>query len=307
MGSPPGAPPDQPPREGIPLPEGATFAQERTLIGSRSVTFATRGLNPPSMLYVTADDGLYVAVANVQAGQSITLAAHFLLPDGRLQPNVWTVNPPATGALTTYLFTLAEGYLFNITVQPIPNTRRGVTWIYCAVRRGSLASGNNLQTLLQDYVDSFGGPTWPGGQLRNSTDGTGLMVTFSAGSGPSTGANYIFTVPTYARVRMRSVVGQFNTGAAVANRLPAIFWYSGGYTCYIDGMVNAQVASKQIWYSWTFGLGWAQDPGNAFSVTRGLPDMILNPGDTFQLGAWGQQAGDQWLGIILVYEQWFSI
>jgi len=307
MGSTPGATPDVPALDRTPPLEGATFREEHRLIGSRYVTFATRGLNPPSMLYVTSDDTLYINVSNLQANQNLNFAAHFLLPDGRLQPMQWTVNPPSTGAATAYVFPLTEGYLFNLTCTPAASTRRGNTWVYAATRRGNLQSGINLQTLLSDYVDSLSGPTWPGGAQRNSTDGPGLMVMLAAGGGPTTGANYIFTVPSYARIRMRSITAQLNTVAAVANRYPAVFWYVGGYTSYVDGASGAVTASKQVWCSWAFGLGWAQESGPPLSLTRGLPDMLLNAGDTFQVGAWGMQAGDQYLGIVLNYEQWFSV
>jgi len=308
MGSTPGAPPDQPPREGIPLLQGTTFAQERTLIGSRYVTFATEGLNPPSMLYVTADDGLYVAVANVQAGQSITLAAQFLLPDGRLQPNVWTINPPATGALTTYLYALTEGYLFNITVQPVPSTRRGVTWIYAAIRRGSLVSGNNLQTLLQDYVDTYSGPTWPGGQLRNSTDGTGLMITQYWASVPGP-ADFVYTVPSYARIRLRGITAYWNASATAGNRTVGLNYYDGsGNTLWCWYSPLTQAASVSYFYSGGYLLGYSNTAVYNNTMIFGLPDIILNAGQQFNFGPQGGGlAGDQAQYINLEMEQWFSL
>jgi hypothetical protein len=291
----------------MPPLEGTTLSQERRLVGSRDVTFATRGLNPPSMLYVTADDGLYVAVVNIQGGQSITIAAQFLLPDGRLQPNVWTINPPATGALTTYLYNLAEGYLFNLTVQPVPNTRRGVTWIYAALRRGSLASGNNLQTLIQDYIDSLSGPTWPGGQLRSPTDGHGLPAIAYTATVPA-GQQYLYTVPSYARIVIRTINAYFQASAQVATRQAYMNMLdNSGHVVYYDTVEATQAASAGVQYTWAYLLGINQTTVVAGSVLRSLPEQYLNPGYSINLGAINNQTGDQWQSINIALEQWFSV
>jgi hypothetical protein len=306
MGGPPTVPPVPTETPETPQPGGLAFAAEHALIGNRSVTFKIKEVNPPSYLYCTPDDGLYFNVANVQAGQTLTFSAQFLLPDGRLQPMVWTVNPPATGAQTAYLFVLSEGYLFNLTCTPTPSTRRGTTWVYAALRRGSLVSGNNLQTLLQDYVDAYSGPTWPGGQLRASTEGTGLIVG-SAPAAPAAGNPFIYTTPAYARTRIRSLSALLTTSAQAASRRPYVWLYDAFGTIYQDSLENTVAASSNIYPVWAFGLGWEQTAQAATTETRGFPDLLLNPGSSVYFGAGALQTGDVINNVNLVVEQWFSL
>ena len=307
MGTPPTPPAGQPPADSQEQPHGLTFAAEHSLIGARAVTFRTQGLNPPSILYTTADDGLYINVSNLQPGQTLTFASQFLLPDGRLQPMVWTVNPPPTGAATAYLFPLTEGYLFNLTCTPAGSTRRGSTWVYAAIRRGNLLSGVNLQTLLQDYVDSLSGPTWPGGTLRSSTDGVGLMTTQFTNS-VTAGQPFNYTVPAYARVRVRSIMVFLATSAAVGNRDPYLLLSDNSTNqIFHDEIEPAMVASKSVFMCWAFMLGWAQTALSQNNMARSLPDLILNPGYTLQVNADGLLAGDQFQFITLCLESWFSV
>jgi hypothetical protein len=304
MGSPP-TPPAPPAPDQDQDVRGLAFAAERGLTGSRFIQFATRNIPPPAALYVTADDGLYINVTNIQPGQSLTFAAQFLLPDGRLQPNVWTVTPPSTGAQTAYLFQLSEGFLFNLTCVPSAVTRRGVTWIYAALRRGSLASGSILQTLIQDYVDSLSGPTWPGSQLHNSSEGRGLM-TVTVESNPSAGSAVVITTPTYMRTRVCALVVKFITSAAVSNRKPYILLQDPLGPVYQDVIENTVTASTTLTLYWAIGLGWAQTAAVNTWQTRGLPDFTLNPSSTITSWMSGNDPADTATGIVLTTEQWFS-
>lgn len=310
MGSPPnptpgaGAPGAAP---GTPAPDrGLTFDAEHGLTGNRYIQFATRNLNPPSQLYVTADDGLYVSGASVTAGATVTICAQLLLPDGRLAVNSYTVTPPSSGAITPYLFPLTEGYLFNVTAQPAPGVRRGQVWLYVALRRGSLQGGINLQTLLQDYVDAYSGPTWPGGAVRMSTEGSGLQT--SVYTDPiNPGLNYTFTVPAYARIIPRSVWCQFSTSAVVANRHPTIqFNDSAANVLFRDSSDFIQPASTTVTYSWSYALGTSQTSSIAGTISRALPQIVLEPNYQIYLWCISMDAGDQFRFVNISFEQWFS-
>jgi hypothetical protein len=302
----PPVPPVPPVVTETPDAAGVTFAAEHALIGNRSVTFRIKEVNPPAFLYCTPDDGLYLNIANLQPAQVLTFSAQFLLPDGRLQPMVWTVTPPSNGLQTASLFTLSEGYLFNLTCTPTPNTRRGTTWVYAALRRGSMASGNNLQTLLQDYVDAYSGPTWPGGPLRSSTEGTGLIVG-SAPAAPPVGSPFIYVTPAYARTRLRSLAGLYNASAQVATRRPYIWIYDASGSIYQDELESTVAASTVNYPIWAYGLGWAQAAPAGATQTRGLPDLLLNPSTSIYFGAASMQTGDAVNNLNMVVEQWFSL
>lgn len=285
---------------------GLTFAAEHGLVGSREIIFATRNLPPPSELYVTQDDGLYITITNILGGVSVNVAAQLLLPDGRLSSNLFTVQPPATGTPTTYLFGLAEGYLFNVTVQPVSGVRRGSTWISVAIRRGSMASGVTLQTLIQDYVDSFSGPTWPGGDIRISTEATGLFGT-QLFTNVAASPTWYFTVPANTRMQLRNIYTQFTTSAAVASRALSLVMYDAtSDVVYQDPVEPSISAGNTAQINWAAGLGWAQSSFYTGSMVRGMPTVPLGPGYQVSINVWQVQAADKFPQICLSYEQWFS-
>ena len=305
MGAPPTIPP--PPADGAPAtPLELALQREEALIGARDVRFATRVVQPPSALYVTADDGLYCLVSNLQAGLTLNLTATTILPDGRVQANVWQMTPPATGAQTAYLFPLVESFLLNVSVQPVSGVRFGQTWLFVAVRRGGLASGVNLQTLISNSVSSYGGPTWPGAALQQSIALPGLIL--EQYTDPvALGTNFVFTAPSFARVQVRSIYAQFITSATVINRSLLLSMADGSANGFYFEVTEAAIAaSSTVSITWALGVGWAQTAVSQGAMTRSLPNLLLNPGWTLTLGAVNRQAGDQFRYVCMEYEQWFS-
>jgi hypothetical protein len=279
---------------------------EAQMIGAREVRFRTHDVQPPAFLYVTQDDGLYALVANVQTGLVLNLTATVLLPDGRVQANAWSISPAADGAQHAYLFPLAESFLLNVSVQPASGVRYGQAWIFVCVRRGGMASGVNLQTLISSTVDSFGGPTWPGGGIRQSVDGPGLIVTqFSVGT--VLGQGFAFNVPTFARIMLRAIFAIFQAGATVATRYYQLYMYdSGGNMCYQDMAEPTITANGSLGIGWGLKSGFAQAAAVQGNMTRSLPELILMPGAQINLGAVNITPTDKFAYITWNYEQWFS-
>lgn len=305
MASPP-VPPINAPPDGADQADALAFQAESQLIGSRMVHFRTRQVQPPAALYVTADDGLYCLVSNIQPGLVLNLTATVLLPDGRVQPNSWSMAAPSTGAQTPYLFPLAESFLLNVSVQPASGVRYGQTWIFVAIRRGGLSSGINLQTLISDSLSSFGGPTWPGSQLRHSVSDPGLILTQYTASNPA-GQQFAFVVPNYARVKMRSVLFHYTAGAGVGNRNPTLAMYDASANAiYFEELETAVTASQTVILSWGLILGYAQTLTATLNAVRSLPDIVMMPGFTMILNAVNIFPADAFSGINLSWEQWFS-
>lgn len=299
---PPGAPPTPPGDRAV----SAAEELERQLIGARAIDFATRHVQPPTFLYVTADDGLYCLVSSVQPGLILNVTATMLLPDGRVQAGAWQMAPPSTGAQTAYLFPLAESFLLNVSVQPTTGVRYGQTWCFVAVRRGGMASGINLQTLISGSVSSYGGPTWPGADLQQSVAQPGLIL--EQYTDPvALGTNFVFTAPSFARVQVRSIYAQFITSATVINRSLLLSMADGSANGFYFEVTEAAIAaSSTVSITWALGVGWAQTAVSQGAMTRSLPNLLLNPGWTLTLGAVNRQAGDQFRYVCMEYEQWFS-
>jgi len=304
MGAPPTtlpAPPAAPPGEMA----GFTEALERQLVGARAVEFVTRHVQPPAALYVTADDGLYCLVSNVQAGLVLNLTATTLLPDGRVQANSWQMAPPSNGTQTPYLFPLTESFLLNVSVMPAGSVRYGQVWIFCTIRRGGLASGVNLQTVLSDYLDAYGGPTWPGSRIRHATEERGLVIQTLYGALPS-GQAVTLTMPVWARALVRSVFCQLNTSATVASRQVYLdLLDAAGNRMYRDMTEPTVAASSTGAYSWGLKLGTAQSAPALNYLVRSLPEVFLMPGGQLLVSAANLQATDGFVNVQVDYEQWF--
>lgn len=286
---------------------GLAFEAEHGLTGNRLIQFATRNLPPPAELYVVADDGLLITVTTSQPGLTVLVSAQLLLPDGRLSSNQFQVNPPGTSTATASWFQLTEGYLFNVTVQPMAGLRRGACWVTVAIRRGGVNSGVTLQTLIQDYVDAYSGPTWPGGIIRSSTDGSGLLVSVYTAAVPL-GQSWTFTVPANTRIRMRSLSAYFVASAAAATRgLTLVISDASGNQLFNDAFEASITASGSAFLCWATGVGWAQTALVRGGAQRSAPDLTLSPGMTVQLFVAGIQSGDQLQNVNFSYEQWFSV
>jgi hypothetical protein len=290
----------------MPSPPLTTAQLENQLVGTRAVTFQVSGVPPPSALYITQDDQLQVITANSLAGQSIIIVAQLLLPDGRLQANQWQVNPAATRALATTVFPLGEGYLINVSVIPtVSPTRRGQTWIQVGVRRGGVAGGQLVQTLIADYVDTFYGGTWPGGRITNSLDGRGYLRSI-LGPTPAVGANILETVPPNAHWVVQSMYFGLQTSATAGNRQMSVALDDGANIFWNDQCEPLVAANTNVTFCWGKQLGWAQTTAvNAF-VGRSLPEIRLGPG--FHISTWitAKQAGDALTGLTYLVEEFMS-
>lgn len=305
MGAPPTPPGTPPPDDGA-GGIGLTETLEQQLVGNREVHFQTKRVQPPAALYVTGDDNLYVAVSNVQAGLALTLTATMLLPDGRVQASAYNMTPPATGAQTVYLFPLAECFLLNVSLMPASAVRYGATWVFCCIRRGGIPSGINLQTLISDYVDAFGGPSWPSaGQLHTAAE-PGLMMTTYVPS-VAVGSDYVFTVPSYARVLLRSLTYVITSSASVGNRNLAVqLTDPSGNLAFQDFAEPNLPASQTAIFSYALGRGAGQTAFATGSLSRTLPEVYLLPGAQVKVHIQGVLAGDQLTAVTLYYEQWYS-
>jgi hypothetical protein len=305
MGAPLTPPGSSPPGD-VSQPAGVTEALEQSLTGNREVHFRTRSVEPPAALYVTADDGLYVVISNVAAALNVAMTATLLLPDGRVQANSWGMTPPSTGLQTPYLFPLSEGFLLNVSIMPTSSIRHGTTWAFIALRRGGLASGINLQTLISDYLDSYGGPTWPGSPQSHSLSEPGLIVQSYYGN-LATGLLPTVTVNSWNRILMRSIYAQLSCSAAVGTRQVLLDMLDPtGNIMFRDMTEITQAAGSSIGYSWGLKLGTSQTAAAANYMCRSLPEVYLIPSSSIVVNCANMQAGDQFIKVCVNYESWFS-
>lgn len=182
------------------------------------VGFSVAGVHPPSALYVGAEDRLILTIYSAESGVTVAVRARFLGPDGQVTPQVFTLAAGSARAQERRLFDLGEGFLLGCIVTVDSGTaRRGQVFAHVGLGRGTAAAAEMVHTLIADYVTSGVGLAWPGGQIRQSVEGRGMLRSVT-GTDPAAGAEVSEAVPTNARWLLHGVRLTLVTDATAANR-----------------------------------------------------------------------------------------
>lgn len=268
------------------------------------VSFAREGIPPPSPLYITPDDGLFVVVTNSAASQTVTLLGRILLPGGEVQTFQEVLTVVATRAIEEFRLPLTEGFLLNITAFPGVNTRKGQTYLRISMIRGSLAAGTVHATMVQDYVYTGHFPSWPVINQPHLVDGRGVIRAVT-GTDPAAGANIVETVPTNARWRLLAIDTTLVTSAVVGTRRPRLT-FSNGTAFFISvPQPGTQTASLTVTWRWAVG-SFVTTEISAAARFQGIPDLLLPEGFTIETRHEASDAGDNWGAPTLLVEEWIE-
>lgn len=221
----------------------------RLLTPGPGVSFARRNIQPPAQLYLTRDDKLVVNAFNSSAETQLGVAGRILTPEGVIVPFLHrlALNPNVTQ--TQIWITVDEGFLLNVFAAAVNFvTRRGQLYVQVYIARGSELSPIPTAVLIEDYVDTLYGATWPGGTIRSPVDGLG-MVRSIAGTNPAAGAEVSETVPTGRRWLLHSVRLTLVTDATATNRRVNVVIDDGVNTIMRIPSPTAQSANTTINYS----------------------------------------------------------
>src|SRR5262245_48144363 len=83
------------------------------------VAFATRGVSPPSALYLSPDDYLYVTMWSGASNITFVLRGRLLRADGYVSHFVSNLIPTADRLPSTLEVKLGEGFLLNVSMCQI--------------------------------------------------------------------------------------------------------------------------------------------------------------------------------------------
>lgn len=180
--------------------------------------FTLTGIQPPASSYLAPSDSLSLSILSPNFPVSFNLALRFLDLQGNVQPLLFEVRAPATGATpTTFAVQTSEGFLLSATASTT-TVKRGCCWIQLLVLRTNAADATVIgDALLQGYVSQTDIVSYPGTQEKTSIGGRGCMreilVPAAAAGTPLT-----LTVPPATRWRPVSVgsVITFTTGGNFA-------------------------------------------------------------------------------------------
>lgn len=289
------------------VPVGAAPATaEHFRIASQkpAVKFLSRGVQPPSQVYVGVNDDLFVLFASSVPNEIITIAYRLLRFDGEIVLGQFTLNVAATFTTFSYSEGLAEGFLLSMSVRSERATTRGRTFVRVFLSDPALKVGFPSQMLFADYVTFAMAPAHPNGRVLAPTEGPGHVyeVPF-ANTGAGNEINIV--VPANARWRLNTITSTLTTSAVVGARRANLDAFAPGSAVYFGGAGQTQGASAGFIYTWAAGVPPMFD--GVTSVTQPLPDdFILPPNAVIHTATGGLNAGDAWTNTVALVEEWLD-
>jgi hypothetical protein len=269
------------------------------------ITFATKNVPPAAPCYVTPLDRLLISAWNSVPGLILRIDLRMLMPTGEIIQNQWTM-PPRTDRSGSYQFyTLAEGYLFSLTVSTQTTAQPGGCYVKADLIRGQSSIEPIGQVLLSGYVPSGPALAWPYPRWVLPCEGPGNLRVIT-GTDPSAGNPVLETVPTQARWRLLAIRCNLTTNPSAGSRYAALYLVDpAGTFLYLMAQI-AQASSQTYNYNWALGVLVTQVTGLP-NVTYPLPDqMFLTAGQSFGLIAYGGFSGDDWSAPLYLVEEWLA-
>ncbi len=295
------------------------------------VTFGFEKIGPPSPLYVQLDDQLVVTIAHSILNAQFQVSYRFLLPGGPVpgQPDqavesnaagvqqfrgwidvavqiISAAEAPNDRVQRSFKFDLPECYLLSVSIDGASGTTILVGQAF--VNAGITRRGPGLTRYAQLFAGNVASGAdlgWPGGPQRSAMEGPGWIHSLQVAN-PGAGADWTFTVPALARMRLDSFNAVFTAAVAVANRQVQLTVDDGSNTMWTDDL-SANITAGQ-----TINVAVTQTNVPTGVVTTTLhmvipPGLILAPGWRLRAVTGAIQAADQWSAIWLNLEEWISM
>lgn len=295
------------------------------------VQFAFLNIAPPSALYMQRDDFVLINVVSNTPNEVVQGELRWLLPNppqpgqpdtapggltnlphvgpGEIKTTLFTI---ATGAplrvAATKTFSMGEGFLLSVSMQATNAVQRGQTYARATLNRGG---GTGListvaQTLVTDYVTNQTSIGWPGGRQQQSQEGVGFLHSVNQPN-PAAGADFTFTVPASARMRVGSFAAIFTASVAAANRNVQIIIDDGTAVdiYWIHDLAVSITAGQTINVAGTT----TNSPTGIVTTIQSVvlpPNLVLPVGHRLRSQTQNIQAGDQWSAIWFGMEEWLD-
>ena len=290
-----------------PVPLGSPPASEndfKVYSSKPNVRFLTRGVQPPSTVYVYADDDIVVQCATGQQNESVTVSYRLLRFDGQIVLGQFQLRPASNRSVTMHQEDLAEGFLVSVSCKATVATTRGQTFVRIFLTNPSLGGGQPSYMLMADYVTTAMAPAHPNGRVLAPTEGPGVPSSIVV-TAPAVGSDWLAVVPANARWKLRSWKSTLQASGAVANRYVTFSIISAFNNANQWGADKFQTAGVLTTYT---GAPLAPNisPSPLIGMVGYPPDMQMLGLDSVGTTTIGLQAGDQWGNIVLGFEEWLD-
>ena len=263
------------------------------------------GVQPPSRVYLSLDDRLYIRSRNSLTAVTLRLAGRLLTPEGDIVPFNFEHTPATDRTASLESFQLGEGFLLSAVVFPsVGAPTRGQTFVELGFLRGLDAAASIVDVLAKDYVAENEPVAFPGSPIRPSVEGRGAIRSIT-GTDPAAGTEISETVPTDARWQVKAFAATFVSDATVANRFPSILFDDGTNTYFRAGGLDAHAASTTREYHWAPGLN--DDVSRPELLTQALPiGLYLPAGHRIRSSTPNIVAGDNYGAPQFLVEEWLE-
>jgi hypothetical protein len=158
--------------------------------------------------------------------------------------------------------------------------------------------------LMADYVTTAMSPAYPNGRNLMPSEGPGFVHTDSIAT-PGPGADWLVSVPTNARWKIKGVQGAFQTNANVATRTVFLSFSQFTVGIFQSVPVATQGPSVSVLYNATpFWVGSSIVATNNYWF---MPlDLILTENCLIGSVTANIQGLDQWSSVSLYIEEWLD-
>ena len=261
---------------------------------NRLAYFRRFGVQPPGALYITVDDVFQVTITSPVQSVAVNVSMRLLTAEGNVVP-IYYPYPliPLSSNPTRVTIPGVEGYLLSLTVDA-PTVPRGSTYVVVSVRRG-LGTGDTAggELLCEGYPGGLYLLNYPFTMAEAPNAGPGMNASHLIGT-VTAGLDWSTTVPSGQIWQLGTVTATLTTGAAVANRAPALVILDPGGNVIVNAAAAYVQAASLVWsYSWSVG-GTAPPSGtsqNGGAIPAGLR---LFPASIIKTVTANLQAADQW-------------
>lgn len=262
---------------------------------------------PAPAIYVGFNDYLTVSLLSAVATSNLAVVhARIIRRDGTIIQLEEYLSAQFTFQQITTRVALCEGWLIavNVTCGAV-NNPRGALFINVRLARSAGSGWNNVVELAADYCTPQVDVAWPGGQIRDASEGPGWLQTIALGSPPN-GSDFSTSPPTHTKWRVLSVGATLTTSSTIANRqvrltingIAADLWF-------VAPGFNATASGTYV-MSWLPGCAGLISTPPAFTLPMPYP-IVMDSTYSIATSTLNIQSGDFWVNIYVMVEQWMDL
>jgi hypothetical protein len=287
----------------MPLKDGEFSSQSHP---SR-VTWSLDKLQPPSNIYITRDDQLFLQLIGA-ANDTVQITARILTIDLNVVTiqRVLTVNGADT--LTSDTVVLAEGFLLSVSACSTVGGTSAPTFLRVMLFRGPRTQANVTQVLLAGNVGTAMELSWPVMEPVSAQQSATIVRVISV-SNPAAGAQISTAVPTFHRWQVRSIVARLTASAVVGNRRPQFQFKDGSGNVFCETAGNVSVTAGQVADFVLSGISLVGvlDGTAPLLNSAPIPDLLpMTSGFVFSSTSAVFDAGDTWTNVRMLVEDTYD-